>query len=106
MGWRATKGVASRFAEFIEHLSEAVGYADRHGPLAAYCTGLLLPDDRKSVEPMAASAPDAIGAKHQSLHHFVAKAPWQDTRRVAFRFTFAMAAYNLIRMPRLLAETP
>jgi hypothetical protein len=25
------------------------------------------------------------------------------TRRVAFNFTFAMAAYNLIRMPRLLA---
>ena len=26
------------------------------------------------------------------------------TQRIAFRFTFAMAAYNLIRMPRLLAE--
>ena len=26
------------------------------------------------------------------------------TPRVAFKFTFTMAAYNLIRMPRLLAE--
>jgi hypothetical protein len=33
-----------------------------------------------------------------------AKAKLRGTRRVAFRFTFAMAAYNLIRMPRLLAE--
>ena len=79
MDLRATKGVASRFAEYIEQLTEAVGHADRHGPLAAYCTGLLLPGDRKSIEPMAARlAPDAIGAKHPSLHHFVAKAPWQD----------------------------
>jgi len=28
--------------------------ADRRGPLRAYCTGLMLPGDRKSVEPMAA----------------------------------------------------
>ena len=33
-----------------------------------------------------------------------AKARLRGTRRVAFRFTFAMATYNLIRMPRLLAE--
>ena len=33
-----------------------------------------------------------------------AKAKLRGTQRVAFRFTFAMAAYNLIRMPRLLAE--
>ena len=32
------------------------------------------------------------------------KAKLRGTRRVAFRFTFAMAAYNLIRMPRLLAQ--
>lgn len=34
----------------------------------------------------------------------LAKAKLRGTRRVAFRFTFAMAAYNLIRMPRLLAQ--
>jgi SRSO17 transposase len=84
MDLRATKGVASRFAEFIDHLSRAVGHADRHGPLVAYCTGLLWPGERKSVEPMAARlAPDAIGAKHQSLHHFVAKAPWQEATLLA-----------------------
>jgi hypothetical protein len=35
----------------------------------------------------------------------LAKAKLRDTQRIAFHFTFAMAAYNLIRMPRLLAET-
>ncbi len=78
---RATKAVASRFAEYIEHLSAVIGHADRHGPLAAYCSGLLLPGERKSVEPMAARlAPHAAGAKHQSLHHFVAQAPWDEGR--------------------------
>jgi SRSO17 transposase len=91
MDLRATKGVASRFAEYIERLSEAAGHADRHGPLAAYCTGLLLPGERKSVEPMAARlAPDAIGAKHQSLHHFVAKAPWQEAPLLAAVRTFVL----------------
>ena len=96
MDLRATKGVASRFAEFIEHLSEVVGHADRHLPLAAYCTGLLLPGERKSVEPMAARlAPDAIGSKHQSLHHFVAKAPWQDAALLS-----AVCAFVLPKMER------
>jgi SRSO17 transposase len=84
MDRRAANGVASRFAEYIEHLSGVIGHADRHGPLASYCTGLLLPGARKSVEPMAARiAPDNVGAKHQSLHHFVAKAPWDEAELLA-----------------------
>jgi SRSO17 transposase len=54
MDLRAADGVALRFHAYIEHLSGAVGHADRHGPLSEYCTGLLLPGERKSVEPMAA----------------------------------------------------
>lgn len=43
-----------------------------------YLTGLLLPGRRKSVEPMAARVdPRHVSARHQSLHHFVAKAPWE-----------------------------
>jgi SRSO17 transposase len=79
MDLRATVGVASRFEVYIEHLRGAIGHADRREPLTAYCTGLLLPGERKSVEPMAARiAPDKVSAKHQSLHHFVAKAPWNE----------------------------
>jgi SRSO17 transposase len=91
MDRRAAKGVASRFSEYIEHLSEVIGHADRHGPLASYCTGLLLPGARKSVEPMAARiAPDEVGAKHQSLHHFVAKAPWDEAELLAAVRTFVL----------------
>jgi SRSO17 transposase len=68
-----------RFAAYIEGLAKAAGHADRHTPLKNYCTGLLLPGDRKSVEPIAARlAPDNVRRMHQSLHHLVADAPWND----------------------------
>jgi SRSO17 transposase len=44
-----------------------------------YCTGLLLPCARKSVEPIAAAtAPERVGAQHQALLHFVAEGMWSD----------------------------
>ena len=68
-----------RFGEYVERLGDTLGHADRRAPLRAYCTGLLLPGERKSVEPMAARVdPARVGAAHQSLHHFVAKAAWDD----------------------------
>jgi SRSO17 transposase len=68
-----------RFAAYIEGLAKAAGHADRNVPLKNYCTGLLLPGERKSVEPMAARlAPDNVRRLHQSLHHLVADAPWSD----------------------------
>ncbi|MBZ2186990.1 MAG: transposase, partial [Bryobacter sp.] len=35
-------------------MAQAAGHRDRHQPLTSYCLGLLLPGERKSVEPMAA----------------------------------------------------
>jgi SRSO17 transposase len=68
-----------RFAAYLDSLAQAAGHADRATPLASYCTGLLLPGERKSIEPMAARlAPAEVGRMHQSLHHFVANAPWSD----------------------------
>ena len=68
-----------RLAAYIEGLAKAAGHADRHAPLKAYCAGLLLPGERKSVEPMAARlAPENVRRTHQSLHHLVADAPWRD----------------------------
>ena len=53
--------------------------ADRATPLKSYCTGLLLPGERKSVEPMAARLyPDNVRQAHQSMHHIVADAAWSD----------------------------
>jgi SRSO17 transposase len=52
--------------------------------LKNYCKGLLLPGERKSVEPMAARlAPDDCRRMHQSLHHLVADAPWNDAEMLA-----------------------
>ena len=63
----------------MEGLAQAAGHVDRAVPLKSYCMGLLLPGERKSVEPMAARlAPDNVRRMHQSLHHAVADAPWRD----------------------------
>ena len=63
----------------MDGLAKAAGHADREAPLRSYCTGLLLPGERKSVEPMAARlAPDNVRRTHQSLHHLVADSPWSD----------------------------
>jgi SRSO17 transposase len=73
-----------RFAAYIEGLANAAGHADRHTPLKNYCKGLLLPGERKSVEPMAARlAPENVRRTHQSLHHLVADAPWNDEEMLA-----------------------
>jgi SRSO17 transposase len=57
----------------------AARHEDRHTPLKNYCRGLLLPGERKSIEPMAARLdPENVQPMRQSLHHLVAKAPWSD----------------------------
>src|SRR5216683_2821812 len=69
----------SRFAAYVEGLAEVIGHADRAVPLRDYCLGLLMPSERKSVEPMAAvTAPARVPAQHQSLLHFVGNAAWSD----------------------------
>lgn len=83
---------AERFEDYLARLYEAVGHADRRAPLKAYLSGLLLPGERKSVEPMAAKIdPRRVGARHQSMHHFVAKATWdaQAVLRVARDYALA-----------------
>jgi len=67
------------FERYIAHLSEGLGHVDRHASLKGYCTGLMMPLARKSVEPMAASLePLRVSARHQALHHFVARSEWSD----------------------------
>jgi SRSO17 transposase len=68
---------ANRFAAYVDQLAGVLGHRDRHEPLRAYVTGLCLPGERKSVEPMAARVdPRHVQSRHQSMHHFVAEAPW------------------------------
>src|SRR5215210_6850804 len=69
----------ARFAAYVEALVGVIGHADRATPLRDYCTGLLMPAERKSVEPMAAiTAPARVAAQHPSLLPFVGQAPWSD----------------------------
>ena len=44
----------TRFAEYVAGLGSVIGHVERTRPLRDYCTGLMLPGERKSVEPMAA----------------------------------------------------
>ena len=82
----------ARFDHYIDRLAEAVGHADRQAPLEAYLTGLLLPGERKSVEPMAAKLdPRHVSRAHQSLHHFVANAPWEARELLAVARDYALA---------------
>lgn len=94
-----TESRESRFTAYVEHLAMALGHADRAAPFRAYCTGLMLPGERKSVEPMAARVePDRVCAAHQSLHHFVAKAAWDDEA--------VLAAVRALVLPPLLERGP
>lgn len=77
----------------MDGLARAAGHADRATPLKMYCMGLLLPGERKSVEPMAARlAPDNVRRMHQSLHHVVADAPWSDEEILAEVRSYALTA--------------
>ncbi len=81
MDLRTAADSESRFAAYVGGLVRVIGHADRAGSLRDYCVGLVMPCERKSVEPMAAmTAPARVSAKHQSLLHFVANAPWSNER--------------------------
>ncbi len=79
MNLEASADSVSRFVAFVEELTSVIGHADRAKPLRDYCTGLLVSEGRRSVEPIAAvTAPAEVSVQHQKLLHFVADAPWPD----------------------------
>jgi len=81
MGLGAVGDSESRFSGYVEGLASVLGHADREGPLRDYCVGLVMPGERKSVEPMAAvTAPGRVAAQHQSLLHFVGQSEWSDEK--------------------------
>ena len=84
MDLRRADASQSRFNRYVEGLASVIGHADRAAPLRDYCVGLIMPCERKSVEPMAAvTAPGRVAAQHQSLLHFVGQAPWPDAKVLA-----------------------
>src|ERR1700739_3442608 len=84
MGRRRQGTSETRFSAYVDRLIGVIGHADRARPLRDYCTGLLLPCERKSVEPMAAvTAPERTAAQHQSLLHFLGEGGWSDEKVLA-----------------------
>jgi SRSO17 transposase len=77
-------GSESRFGAYVEGLVSVIGHGDRAKPLRDYCMGLMMPCERKSVEPIAAvTAPGRTAAQHQSLLHFVGEGGWSDEKVLA-----------------------
>src|SRR6202140_1371763 len=84
MDLRAAHDSESRLAAYVEGLASVIGHGARMQPLRGYCVGLLLPCERKSVEPMAAvTAPGRVSAQHQSLLHFIGEGGWSDEKVLA-----------------------
>jgi len=68
-----------RFERYCDGIVSTLLHADREQPARWYIKGLMLPGERKSVEPMAARVqPTQVRSAHQSMHHLVADAPWSD----------------------------
>jgi SRSO17 transposase len=69
---------------YLDAITGVLKHASRAASAQAYCTGLLRPGERKSIEPMAARLePAHVQAKHQSLHHLVAQADRDDAAVLA-----------------------
>ena len=82
---------AARLGTYFEKLDAVIGHADRGAPLRAYVKGLLLPGERKSIEPMAAKIdPRHVQARHQSMQHFVASAPWDEREVIRVARDYAL----------------
>ena len=76
--------IEKRFERYCEPIVEALAHADRRQPAQWYLKGLMLSGERKSVEPMAARVcPDNVRSAHQSMHHLVAAAEWDDRKVLA-----------------------
>lgn len=70
-----------RLSGFMEMVGKVLGSDASRAGFATYVHGLLSEGARKSIEPIAARASGDekhASAAHQSLHHFVANAPWED----------------------------
>ena len=58
----------AEYERYMNRLCEKLGHADRRAGFMEYGRGLMLPIERKSVEPLAAHTdPWHVSAKHQSL---------------------------------------
>lgn len=61
------------FPGFLDPLVAEIGRSERREGAALYVQGLLMPGERKSIEPIAAR----LGVGSQNLQQFMADSPWE-----------------------------
>jgi SRSO17 transposase len=66
----------SHLGSFLEPLLQGIGRSERRVGALRYVHGLILPGERKSIEPMATR----LGVNPQSLQQFIADSPWDEER--------------------------
>ena len=64
----------SDLQKFIEPLVAELGRSERRQNAALYVQGLLMPGQRKSIEPMA----ERLRVDSQKLQQFLADSPWPE----------------------------
>lgn len=76
MKWNARLWMNSvaQFTNFITPLVAGLGRSERRRAAAHYVEGLLMPGQRKSIEPLAAR----LGVDSQSLQQLVTSSPWDE----------------------------
>lgn len=68
-----TRKAIQSVCEFVELFREEFGRSERRSRCGQYLAGLLLPGERKSIEPLAQRV---AGSDVQSLQQFVNQSPW------------------------------
>jgi len=78
MKWNSAhwRGKTAELQKFIEPLVAGVGRSERRESAALYVQGLLMPGQRKSIEPMA----ERLGVDSQKLQQFISDSPWSDSQ--------------------------
>src|SRR6266851_3747898 len=76
MKWNARlwKNSVPRFTKFMAPVVASLGRSERRHAATHYVEGLLMPGQRKSIEPMAAR----LGVDAQSLQQLLTSSPWSD----------------------------
>jgi SRSO17 transposase len=76
MDWNARRWrrSAHRLRQYVQPLVESLGRRERRVAALQYVNGLLLPGQRKSVEPMASR----LGVDVQRLQQFLTDSPWDE----------------------------
>ncbi len=87
-------GYDERFEDYVAFLAQRlhkVHWCGRKEVLGGYCRGLMLPGDRKSMEPMAARLdPCHVQAQHQALQHLVTDSTWDPDAMLLATTDFAL----------------